>query len=78
MGLLEKHIELVDSVLKWTINNMQTQDGYFIYQINKYYTSKIPYMRWAQSWMFFSLSFYLLHVNSQTQKNDIERKNSLI
>ncbi|WP_458628200.1 glycoside hydrolase family protein [Winogradskyella sp. PC D3.3] len=51
---------LVDRVLNWTISNMQTQKGYFMYQKRKSVSSKIPYMRWAQGWMFYALSFYNL------------------
>ncbi|MEO6707757.1 MAG: hypothetical protein ABIN04_18120 [Ginsengibacter sp.] len=51
--------ELMDKVLKWTIEHMQSEEGYFYYQINKYFSSKIPYMRWGQAWMFYALSTYL-------------------
>ncbi|WP_276372812.1 delta-aminolevulinic acid dehydratase [Chryseolinea sp. H1M3-3] len=50
--------KLLDNVLDWTINNMQSDKGYFYYQINKYFSSKIAYMRWAQAWMFYALSTY--------------------
>lgn len=50
---------LIDKVLKWTIDNMQSEKGYFYYQINKYFSNKIPYMRWTQAWMFYGLSTYV-------------------
>jgi len=52
--------DLVDKVLNWTIDNMQDEKGYFYYQINKFFTSRISYMRWSQAWMFYALSEYLL------------------
>lgn len=58
---LDQHKDLVDKVLKWTIENMQSEKGYFYYQINKYFSSRIPYMRWAQAWMFYALSHYKKH-----------------
>lgn len=58
LNLFEEHKELVDKVLTWTIDHMQSGEGYFYYQINKYFTSRIPYMRWAQAWMFYALSIY--------------------
>ena len=61
MGKMEEHRELMDKVLSWTIDHMQSEKGYFYYQINKYITSKIPYMRWSQAWMFVSMSIYLNH-----------------
>lgn len=53
--------ELVDRVVNWTIQNMQSDKGYFYYQLNRYFSSRIPYMRWAQAWMFYSLSMYIYH-----------------
>lgn len=58
LGILKEQKELVDKVLNWTIENMQDNEGYFYYQIKKRFNSKIPYIRWAQSWMFFAMSFY--------------------
>jgi rhamnogalacturonyl hydrolase YesR len=58
-NLLDRYKTIADSVLNWTINNMQSSKGYFYYQKRKLYTNKIPYMRWSQSWMFYGLSYYL-------------------
>ncbi len=59
LSKFNEHKKLVDKVLKWTIENMQSERGYFYYQFNKYFSSKIPYMRWAQAWMFYALTTYL-------------------
>jgi len=64
LGKLNEHKELIDRVLEWTFSHMLSKEGYFYYQINKYFSSKISYMRWAQSWMFYALTEYL----SQTKK----------
>lgn len=68
MGKFGEHKTLVDKVLHWTIDHMQVEEGYFIYQINKHFTSKIPYMRWAQAWMFYSLCTYLFN-DKQNEEN---------
>jgi hypothetical protein len=63
LSKLEKfreHKQLLDKVLQWTVVHMRSEKGYFFYQLNKHFTSRIPYMRWAQAWMFFALSLYLL------------------
>ncbi|HEU4573718.1 MAG TPA: hypothetical protein VFS36_01845 [Chitinophagaceae bacterium] len=60
-GLFHQHKELIDRVVNWTIKNMQSDKGYFYYQRRKYYTNKIPYMRWSQAWIFYGLSHYLLN-----------------
>ncbi len=60
LQVLQKNKPLVEKVLLWTIKNMQDKKGYFYYQKNKFSNSKIPYMRWAQAWMFYSYSYYFL------------------
>lgn len=59
LNKVQQHRKLMEKVLYWTIDHMQSSKGYFYYQINKYFTSKIPYMRWSQSWMFYAFSTYL-------------------
>ena len=56
---------LLDKVLNWTIENMQADKGYFYYQVNKYFTSKINYMRWSQAWMFYAFSKYFSSDNGK-------------
>ena len=59
MDIFIEHKSLIDRVLNWSILNMQDKKGFFYYQKNKFFTNKIPYMRWTQAWMFFSLTEYL-------------------
>lgn len=65
-NLFEDHKEIIDRVTGWTIENMQSPKGYFYFQKRKYYTNKIPYMRWSQGWMFYGLAHYL--TNAKTKK----------
>jgi hypothetical protein len=59
---------IIEKTLLWTIENMQDKnEDFFYYQINSGVPSKIPYMRWAQAWMFYGLSFYLL---AEKEQND--------
>jgi rhamnogalacturonyl hydrolase YesR len=60
LGKFHLYKSKAETVLGWTIENMQSPQGYFYYQINKFFTSRIPYMRWAQAWMFLALSFYFI------------------
>jgi rhamnogalacturonyl hydrolase YesR len=64
LNQLKNNKELVDKVLNWTINNMQDEKGYFYYQLKPSKSSKIPYMRWAQAWMFYSFTYYFLEFNN--------------
>ncbi|MFN8250482.1 MAG: hypothetical protein U0V75_01275 [Ferruginibacter sp.] len=66
LGTYRQDKVIVNKVLDWTIKNMRSEKGYFYYQVNKYFSSKIPYMRWAQAWMFYALTTYLkLEKNEQ-------------
>jgi hypothetical protein len=38
-------------VAKWVVENMQSPEGFFHYQIHPTYRIRIPYMRWSQAWM---------------------------
>ena len=64
MNKLNEYHELATNVLKWTINKMQSTDGSFKYQINKWGKSSISYMRWSQAWMFLALTTFLHQSNS--------------
>jgi hypothetical protein len=50
------YLEMAKNVALWIINNMQDEEGFFYYQINKLYKNKISYMRWSNAWMFLALS----------------------
>jgi len=62
LNKFEEYRALLDNVLGWTIENMQSPKGYFYYRKNRFYKSRISYMRWAQAWMFYALSEYLLNI----------------
>lgn len=59
LDVFKTHRSLIDKALEWSIRNMQDKKGYFYYQKNKRYQSRIPYVRWAQAWMFYSMTEYL-------------------
>ena len=59
LGIFKDYETLVTNVLTWTIENMQNEKGYFYYQKKRMFSSHIPYMRWAQAWMFYAMSYYL-------------------
>jgi hypothetical protein len=59
IGRLEEYKDIADKVLGWVNDNMWDKRGFYYFQKRKWWTSRIPYMRWSQAWMFYSLSFYL-------------------
>lgn len=69
LGKFEEYISLAEKVLSWTVDHMQSERGYFYYQINRFFTSKIPYMRWAQAWMFLAMSTYLFTTEKKAHDN---------
>ena len=64
-GMGKKYEELTNKTLNWMIENMQGPDGAFYFQKHKYYTNKIPYMRWGQAWAFHALTEYLLNYGNK-------------
>ena len=60
LGKYDEYKLLAEKVHNWTVKNMQDKKGYFYYQLKKGISSKIPYMRWSNAFMFNALSYYLL------------------
>lgn len=58
LGQFNEHKILAEKVMSWTIEHMQDKEGYFYYQKKKHLSSRIPYMRWAQAWMFYAMCLY--------------------
>lgn len=63
LNKFNKHREIIDKVLTLAIHEMQDRKGFFYYQKHRFYTNKIPYIRWTQAWMFFALTTYLKNIN---------------
>lgn len=64
LGEFNSHKKLATKVFNWSIKNMQSQKGYFYYQLKKGWSSKISYMRWSNAFMFNALTFYIKEINS--------------
>ena len=60
LGKFAEYKDLAEKVLEWTVSHMQDRKGYFYYQLKQGISSKIPYMRWSNAFMFNALSYYLL------------------
>lgn len=61
LGKFNEHKSLAENVLRWTVENMQSAEGYFYYQLKRGINSHIPYMRWSNAFMFYALTYYLLN-----------------
>jgi hypothetical protein len=47
---------LADKIAQWAVDNLFDSRGYFNYQRRRFYTVRIPYMRWSQAWMAYALA----------------------
>lgn len=65
LNVFNENKALADKVLNWTVTHMQDPKGYFYYQLKKGWSSKIPYMRWSNAFMFNAFSCYFLAKNGK-------------
>jgi hypothetical protein len=65
LNMYSRYGDLANKVTSWTIKNMQDNQGFFYYQVKRVFTSKIPYMRWSNAFMFNALSYSLLEQNEK-------------
>ena len=60
LGVWNEHRTLARKVMQWTIGHMQARDGHFLYQLKRGISSRIPYMRWSDAFMFSAMTHYLM------------------
>ncbi len=48
------------TISTWTLRNMYSDQGYFYYRKNRFYTNRIDFLRWSNAWMMLALSEQLL------------------
>ena len=63
-GKLNENQYLIESVMSFAIENMQSKNGWFYYQKHKNFTNKIIYLRWSNSWMFYAFSLLTTYAKS--------------
>ena len=55
-GRVPGALEVADQIAEWTENNLRSAEGFFYYQRRRWYTVRIPYMRWSEAWMAYGLA----------------------
>jgi hypothetical protein len=59
---------VLPGVCRWAVENMQTPEGWFVYQLERQgpvvRAVRIPYIRWGQAWMLLALARALLRVQA--------------
>jgi hypothetical protein len=53
--LSDSHLRTAMRIARWTIQNMQSDEGYFYYRRGRWFTNRIDYLRWGQAWMMLAL-----------------------
>jgi rhamnogalacturonyl hydrolase YesR len=61
----EGSLQLALSVFEWAMKNLWDIRGYFYYHKLAFFTNKIAYMRWSQSWMLLALAALLERCNQE-------------
>ncbi len=56
-GTVPDAIPLAETLLDWANSKMRSSAGYYYYQKHRYWTIRIPYMRWAQAWMLLAMAY---------------------
>ena len=70
-GRIPGTMVLADKVAAWTIENLRDERGCFYYQRRRFYTARIPYMRWSEAWMAYALARLL---EGKGKKEKVKRK----
>ena len=55
-GRVPGALELANKIAEWAIENLCSPQGYFYYQRRRFYTVRIPYIRWSEAWMAYALA----------------------
>ena len=67
VGRTEEDQKLAEKTIKWAIDHMYLErNGYFRYQITRWFKNNICYMRWTQAWAYYSLAFYLNAIHTES------------
>jgi len=56
-------MEMAYKIGRWAITHMQDREGFFYYQKTRFFTNRIPYIRWGQAWMMYGFSRLLKNNN---------------
>ncbi len=53
--LADAYLPFAQRIALWTIQNMQTPQGYFVHRRGRWFTNRLDYIRWGQAWMMSAL-----------------------
>src|SRR5437870_2942561 len=59
---------LAEKIAELAIDNLRDARGFFHYQLFRFHTNRIPYMRWSESWMVYALARLLEGKRNQSPR----------
>ena len=63
------YLDFAAKIAEWTDKNLKNdKKGYYYYQKTPFFTNKISYIRWNQSWMLLGLAHLYMKL-SEKEKN---------
>ena len=72
--LSERYIPFARTIAEWTIAEMQNETGYFYHRKGRFFSNKIPYMRWGQAWMMVALAHLSVALADEYVTNESRRR----
>jgi len=57
----DEYEDLANKIVEWPVKNMQSQKGFFYFQKKGNTLNKTEFIRWPNAWMFYGMSYWLLH-----------------
>ena len=55
-GRVPGALNFAEQIADWTIRNLHDDRGFFYYQLRRFHTVHIPFMRWSEAWMMYALA----------------------
>ncbi len=62
----------------WALQNIWSNEGFFYFQIHRFYTIRTPYLRWSQAWMFYALSALLERAQSAAPRPELSSRSTAV
>jgi len=55
-GRIPGTLDMAEEIATWALKNLRDQQGFFYYQKHRFYSVRIPYMRWSEAWMMYAIA----------------------
>ena len=63
-------LAMADKVLRWAMDHMWDEQGFFYYRVLRLLTIRTSYMRWSQAWMLLALATRLSESNGSASRSE--------